>query len=162
VTVYTDQTPNVRYGKITLLIYTALNVLLLVVICVGLWIFAARANSHGIPPNTHLGFRSQHTMASLHGWYVAQRVGFHFAAIADTVVTAVVFAILALVFVRRSNPIWILILPIIGGIAVGGCFVIAGHRADHAAISVETPKAEPMSLEFRAQSTGAGQRSVPS
>lgn len=155
-TTYTDQTPNARYGRITLRIYTALNVLVLIAVCAGSWIFAARANSRGIPPNTSLGFRSQHTMASLHGWYVAQRVGFHFAALAVTTVTVGVITILAVVFVRRSNPMWIFIVPVIGEIAVGACFMIAGHRADRAAISVETPKAEPMSLEFRSRSTGSG------
>ena len=139
---YTDQTPNARYGRITVRISTALNGLLLIVICAGLWFFAARANSHGIPPNTTLGFRSQRTLASLHGWYVAQRVGFHFAAIAVTVVIAVVFAIIAVAYVRRVNPMWILIVPVIGWIAVAVCFMIAGHYADQAAISVETPKAE--------------------
>lgn len=72
-----------------------------------------------------------------------------------TTTEAVVPAILALVFVRRSNPMWMLILPIIGGIAVGVCFVIAGHRADHAAISVETTKAEPMSIEIHSRATSS-------
>lgn len=140
---YTEQTPNARYGRMTLRICTAFNGLLLIVICAGLWVFAARANSHGIPPNTSLGFRSQHTLASLHGWYAAQRVGFHFAAVADTFVTATVFAITAVAYVRRWNPMWILIIPAVGGFAVALCFMIAGHYADHAAISVEKPKAEP-------------------
>lgn len=138
-----DQTPNARYGRIVLRIYAALNGLLLIVTCAGLWFFAVRANSHGIPPNRSLGFRSQHTLASLHGWYVAQRVGFHFVAVAVTVVTAVVLVIITVAYIRRLNPMWILIVPIIGGIAVGVCFMIAGQKADHAAISVETPKAEP-------------------
>ena len=63
-----DQTPNARYGRMMLRIWTASNGLLLIVVSAGLWFFAARANSHGIPPNTSLGFRSQQTLASLHGW----------------------------------------------------------------------------------------------
>lgn len=51
-------------------------------------------------------------------------------------------AILAVVYFRRLNPVWIVIVPVIGGIAVGVCFMIAGQRADHAAICVETPTAE--------------------
>lgn len=140
-----DQAANARYGRIVLVSYAVLNGLLLTVVCAGAWFLAVRANSHGIAPNTSLGFRSQHTLASLHGWYVAQRVGFHFAAVADTIVTVVVFAIVAAAFIRRLNPIWILIIPIIGGIGVGVCFMIAGQKADRAAISVKTtdaPKAE--------------------
>jgi hypothetical protein len=48
--------------------------LLLLVACAVGWFFAARANHHGIAPNTTLGFRSQHTLASVHGWYVAGNV----------------------------------------------------------------------------------------
>jgi Ni/Fe-hydrogenase subunit HybB-like protein len=40
------------------------------------------------------------------------------------------------------SPLWIVIVAVIGGIAVGVCFMIAGQKADHAAICVETPKAE--------------------
>jgi hypothetical protein len=137
--IYTGETPNARYGRIVLGIYAALNGLLLIVVSVSAWFFAARANSHGIAPNTTLGFRSQHTLASLHGWYVAQRVGFHFVAVAATVITVAVFAIVAVAFIRRLNALWILIVPVIGAIAMAVCFTIAGHRADHAAISVETP-----------------------
>ncbi|MGH3971199.1 MAG: hypothetical protein ACRDTV_24620 [Mycobacterium sp.] len=140
---YTDQTANARYGRITLRIYAALNGLLLIVVCAGLWFFTARANSHGIAPNTSLGFRSQHTLASLHGWYVAQRVGFHFAAIADTIVTVVVLAIMAVAYIR-FRPMWVLIAPIIGGIAIAVCVIIAGHHADRAAISVEAAVALTM------------------
>ena len=53
--------------------------------------------------------------------------------------TVAVFVIIAVAIVRRLNPMWILVVPILGGVAVGVCLVIAGHRADHAAISVETP-----------------------
>lgn len=115
-------------------------------------VFCCPSEQHGIPPNPTLGFRSQHTLASLHGWYVAQRVGFHFAAVATSVVTAAVFAIIEVLYIRRSNPMWILIVPVIGGIAVGVCFIIAGQRADQAAISIETPGAfgaQPMNSEFR-------------
>jgi hypothetical protein len=134
-----DQTANARYGRIVLGVYAGFNGLLLVVACGVLWWLNARAHRHGISPNTSLGFRSQHTLASLHGWYVAQRVGFHFAAVAVTVITVAVLAVLAVAFVRRLNPMWVLIVPILGGIAAGVCIALAGHRADHAAITVETP-----------------------
>jgi hypothetical protein len=137
--IYTGETANARYGRIVLGIYTALNGLLLIVGCAGAWFFNARANSHGIAPNTTLGFRSQHTLASLHGWYVAQRVGFHFVAVAATAITVAVFVIVAVAFIRRLNALWIFIVPVIGAVALAVCFMIAGHRADHAAISVETP-----------------------
>jgi hypothetical protein len=137
-----DQAANARYGKIVLVSYTVFNGLMLIVACAGSWFLAARANSHGIAPNTSLGFRSQNTLASLHRWYVAQRVGFHFAAIANTIITAAVFAVVAVAFIRRWNAAWILVTPIIGGIAVGVCFMIAGQQADRAAISVEV-SAEP-------------------
>jgi hypothetical protein len=65
----------------------------------------------------------------------------HFAAVASTVITAAVFAIVAVAYTRRVNPMWILIVPVVGGIAVAVCFMIAGQRADHAAISVETSAA---------------------
>jgi hypothetical protein len=137
--IYTGETPNARYGRIVLGIYAAVNGLLLIAVCASTWFFTARANSHGIAPNTTLGFRSQHTLASLHGWYVAQRVGFHFVAVAATVITVAVFAVVAVAVIRRMNALWILIVPVIGAIALAGCFMIAGHRADHAAITVETP-----------------------
>jgi hypothetical protein len=136
--IYTGETANARYGRIVLGIYVALNGLLLIVACAGAWFFAARSNRHGIAPNTTLGFRSQHTLASLHGWYVAQRVGFHFVAVAATVITVAVFAIVAVALIRRLNALWIFIVPVIGAIALVVCFVIAGQRADRAAISVET------------------------
>jgi hypothetical protein len=134
---YTDQTPNARYGRITLRIWTASNAVLLLAASAGLWVFAARANRRGIQPNTSLGFRSQHTLASLQGWYVAQRAGFHFAAIATTLVTVAVLVIVAVAYVRRLNPMWIMIVPAIGGLAVGACLIIAGQRADRAAVAVE-------------------------
>jgi len=135
--VYTDQTPNARYGRISIGLTAGFNLVLLIIACAGLWFLAARANRHGIAPSTTLGFRTQHTLASLHGWYVAQRVGFHFAAIATTIITVVVFAIVAAVYVRRLNPMWIMIVPIIGALAVAVCFMIAGQKADQAAVSVE-------------------------
>jgi len=136
-----DQTANARIGRIVLGVYAGFNGLLLVIACGVLWWLNTRAHHHGISPNTSLGFRSQHTLSSLHGWYVAQRVGFHFAAIAVTVITVAVLAVLAVAFVRRLNPMWVLLVPILGGIATGLCVVLAGHQADHAAISVETPPA---------------------
>jgi hypothetical protein len=138
---YTGETANARYGRIVLGSYAALNALLLLVVCAGAWILTARANSHGLAPSTTLGFRSEHTLTSLHGWYVAQRVGFHFVAISATVITVAVFAIVAVAFVRRLNAMWILIVPIVGGLAIGACVMIAGQRADHAATTVETPPA---------------------
>ena len=134
---YTDQTPNARYGRITLRIWTVSNGVLLIGVSAGLWFFAARANSHGIQPNTSLGFRSQRTLASLHGWYVAQRVGFQFAAVATTVITVAVLAIVAVAYIRRLNPMWIMLVPVIGALAVGACLIVAGQRADHAANAVE-------------------------
>jgi hypothetical protein len=136
---YTGETTNARYGRIVLRSYAALNALLLIAVCVGAWLLNAQANHHGIAPSTTLGFRSEHTLTSLHGWYVAQRVGFHFAAISTTVVTALVLGIVAVAFTRRLNALWILIVPIIGGLAIGGCVMIAGQRADQAAVTVETP-----------------------
>jgi xanthine/uracil permease len=62
----------------------------------------------------------------------------HSSAIAVTIVTVAVFAIVAVTFIRRLNAAWILIVPIIGGIAAGVCLLIAGQKSDHAAISVET------------------------
>jgi len=138
---YTDQTPNARYGRITLRIWTVSNGLLLVGVCAALWIFARRANSRSIQPNTSFGFRSQHTLASLHGWYVAQRVGFHFAAVAATIVTAAVLGIVVMAYLRRLHPMWIMLVPIIGGLVVGLCMIVAGQRADRAAVAVEKPAA---------------------
>lgn len=143
---YTGETPNARYGRIVLGSYTAFNGLMLVGVSVGAWILNSRAHSHGIAPNTTLGFRSEHTLTSLHGWYVAQRVGFQFAAISATVITVAVLATVAVAFLRRLNAMWILIVPVVGGIALGGCVMIAGQRADHAAISVETPQPPERSL----------------
>lgn len=59
--------------------YVATNALLLVGVCALLWVRTSRANDHGINPNELLGSRSQFTLGSLQGWYVAQRVRFHFA-----------------------------------------------------------------------------------
>ena len=134
-TMLTDQAQNSQYPK-AIHFYAGLNGLLLVVVCAGLWLLAARSSSNGIPPNASVGFRDQHTLASVPGWYAAQRVGFHVAALADTIVTAVVFAILAVAYSRRFNPIWIVIVPVIGGLAIAVCVMIAGHQADRAAISV--------------------------
>jgi hypothetical protein len=143
---YTDQTPNARYGRITMRVWTAANAVLLVAASAGFWFFAARANRRGIQPNTSLGFRSQHTMASLQGWYVAQRVGFHFAAVSTTVVSLAVLVFVVVAYARRLNPMWIMIVPAIGGLAVGACLILAGQRADHAAAAVEKPAAMSQSL----------------
>jgi hypothetical protein len=153
---YTDQTTNARYGRIVLGSYTAFNGLLLIAACAGSWFLAARADSHGIAPNTSFGFRSQQTLASLHGWYAAQRVGFHFAAVANTVIAAAVFAVIAVAFIRRWNAAWMLVAPIIGGIAVGVCFMIAGQRANHAAVSVETSAAPTAELMVPAAGARGG------
>ncbi|HEY1842466.1 MAG TPA: hypothetical protein VGG53_20060 [Mycobacterium sp.] len=80
-------------------------------------------------------------MASLHGWYVAQRVGFHFAAVATTVITVAVLVVVVVAYARRLNPMWIMIGPVVGGLAVGGCMIIAGQRADRAAVAVENAAA---------------------
>jgi hypothetical protein len=135
-----DQTADARYGRIILGLYAGLNAVLLVGVSAVLWYFNARAHSHGISPNAQLGFRTQHTLASLHGWYVAQRAGFHLAAVAATVITVIVLAFIAIAAVRRLNPWWILLVPALGGVAVGVCLVVAGHRADAAAVSVEMPR----------------------
>lgn len=90
---YKYATPNARYGGVGLRVYAVVNALLLVGACVFLWVLAARANNHGIPPNESLGFRSQSTLASLHGWHVAQRVGFHIAAVAASLITIVAFVL---------------------------------------------------------------------
>jgi hypothetical protein len=132
--------PNTQYPKF-IHFCVAFHAVLLCVVCAGLWYLAVRSSSHGIAPNTDLGFRSDHTLVSAQGWFVAQRVGFHFAAIAGTGVAAGVFVTIAVAYVRRLNARWFLIVPVIGGIAVGGCLIIAGVRADHAAIIVETPVA---------------------
>jgi hypothetical protein len=136
-----DPAVNARYGRITISWFLAFHALLLIVVSAGSWYFAARANGHGIAPNTELGFRSQYTLSSLHGWYVAQRVGFHFVAIGTTAVAVVVFAAVAFAFVRRSNPMWMFFVPVIGNLAIAACFIIAGQHADQAAIAVENPAA---------------------
>src|SRR5215475_196477 len=115
----TSQTPDTRYPKF-IHFYVAFHAVLLIAVCAGLWWLAARSNRHGIAPNTDLGFRSDHTLVSAQGWFVAQRVGFHFAAIAVTVVAAVVFATVAVAYVRHLSAMWFLIVPVVGGIAVGG------------------------------------------
>lgn len=137
----TGRTPNARSGRVSLGVYLTINSLLLVFVCAGSWFLAAKANQHGIPPNTSVGFRSEHSLASLRGWYVAQRVGFHFAALTSTIVTGTVFAAIAVATVRGCNRLWFLIIPVVGGLGIATCFLIAGQRADKAAISVETPKA---------------------
>lgn len=139
---HTNETPNARYGSVGLRIYAVLNALLLVGVCVFLWLLAARADNHGISPNESLGFRSQSTLASLHGWYVAQRVGFHFAAVAATLIVVAAFALVIVVYVRPRSRAWILLIPALAGLGIGLCMVVAGQRADKAAISVETPKAD--------------------
>lgn len=142
------QAANARYGRIVIRFYVAFHGLLLTVVCVGVWFLAARSNSNGIPPNTSLGFRTQHTLASAQGWYAAQRVGFHIGAVAVTVITAAMVAVVAVAYIRRLNPMWILIAPVIGGLAIAASFMIAGRYADHAATTITTddgPQAAPAS-----------------
>jgi hypothetical protein len=134
---YTDQPPNTG-GRKVIHVWMALNGLLLIVVCIALWYCAARSGSNGIPPNTSLGFRDQYTLASTQGWYAAQRVGFHIAAIAETVVTVAVFAIAIVAYVRRANPISIAIVSTLGGLSIVACLLIAGHYADQAAIAVNS------------------------
>lgn len=139
---YTNATPNSRPGAVTLRIYALVNALLLVGVCGFLWVLASRANNHGIPPSTSLGFRSQATLASLQGWYVAQRVGFHFAALAASGITVAAFGLAVVVYVRRASPAWILLIPALAGLGIGVSMLLAGQRADKAAVTVENPKAE--------------------
>jgi SdpI/YfhL protein family len=134
---HTDQLPN-SGGRTVIHIWVALNGLLLAAVCVALWYCAARSAGNGIPPKTSLGFRDQHTLASTQGWYAAQRVGFHIAAICQTVVTATVFAVVAVAYLRRLNPMWSAIIATVGGLSVVACLLIAGHYADQAAISVNS------------------------
>lgn len=136
-----DHSAGRRSGRLVLGAYTGFNVVLLLSACSFLWLQRSRAYHHGIAPNTSVGFRSQHTLASLRGWYVAQRVGFSFAATAATVVAVIVVVAIAVAVVRGMNPVWIPVIPIVGGVAVGVCLVLAGHRADGAAAVVETPPA---------------------
>jgi hypothetical protein len=152
---YTNATPTARYG-VSLRVYLAINAVLLVGVCVFLWVLAGRADNHGISPNESLGFRSQSTLTSLHGWYVGQRVGFHFAAVAATLIVVAAFALVIVVFVRRRSPAWILLIPALAGLGIGLCMVAAGQRADKAATSVETPKADrpligELSPDYRGQ-----------
>jgi hypothetical protein len=119
-------------------VWAALNGLLLIVVCIALWYFAARSGSNGIPPNTSLGFRDQQTLASTQGWYAAQRAGFHIAAITETVVTAGVLAFAAVAYVRRFPPMWILVISTVGALSIVVCALIAGHYADEAAISANS------------------------
>lgn len=140
--IYTGETTNARYGRIVLRSYAALNAVLLLVTSIGAWVLDAQANRHGIAPSTTVGFRSEHTLTSLHGWYVAQRVGFHFAAVSVTVITVLVLGTLGVAYARRLNAFWILAVPIVGGLAIGACLLIAGRQADHAAATVEAPPAK--------------------
>lgn len=132
---------NARYGRIVMGIYTALNLLLLTGVSAGTWILTVRARHHGIAPNTTLGFRTQATLASLHGWYVAQRVGFQFVAVSTTIVTAVVLAVIVVAHTRHKNPLWIFLAPALGAAVIAISFMIAGQRADAAATRVETTAA---------------------
>ncbi|WP_293003243.1 hypothetical protein [Mycobacterium sp.] len=137
---------NARYGRIIMGVYTLVNVVLLVSLVVGAWIFTGRAHHHEIAPNTTLGFRSQATLASLHGWYVAQRVGFQFVAIAATAVTAAVLATIVIAYLRGPKPLWIFAAPAIGAAVIALSFMIAGERADAAATHIETPAAPTPSM----------------
>lgn len=44
-------------------------------------------------------------------------------------------------YIRRLNPMWIMIVSAIGGLAVGACFIAAGQRAEQAAIDVQNSAA---------------------
>lgn len=129
------QPPKIERGRVIRL-YAVANGLLLVGTCVALWLLAWQADSDRVPPNRTVGFRDDQTLASEHGWYAAQRVGFHISALAATAITVVVSAVVAVVFVRRLHPAWVLIMPIIGELAIGVSLVFAGHFADKAAISI--------------------------
>jgi hypothetical protein len=122
-------------------IYAAINGLVLAGTCVSLWFLAARANGNGVPPNTTLGFRDRQTLASEPGWYAAQRVGFHIGAVAATIITVAVFAVVAVVYARHLHPAWTLIVPSVGLAALALAFVIAGHYADKAAVSATSSAA---------------------
>ncbi len=55
--------------------YAMVNCVLLIAMAASLWYLAGRADQHSIPPNTTVGFRSEHTLVSAAGWYAAQRAG---------------------------------------------------------------------------------------
>jgi hypothetical protein len=138
------QAPKIGGSK-AIYVYAVFNGLLLAAICVGLWLLAAQANSNRIPPNRALGFRDGQTLASEHGWYAAQRVGFHIGAVAATIITVAVLAVLVVAYLRRLHPAWALIAPIIGGVAVAVAMVVAGQYADDAARAA-TSAAAPLAL----------------
>lgn len=132
--------PKMWSAKVVRLFAVA-NGLLLTATCVAFWVFAVRADRNGIPPNKTLGFRDDQTFASERGWYAAQRVGFHIGAVAATAITLVVFAVVAVVFVRRFHPAWALIVPVIGELAIVVSLAVAGHYADKAAASAASTAA---------------------
>ena len=104
-----------------------------------MWYLRARANRHGIAPNTTLGFRIQATLASLHGWYVAQRTGFGFVADGhDRRRRGRARHRRGHLHPARSTLLWIFLAPAVGGVAIAICVMIAGQRADSAALRVET------------------------
>jgi hypothetical protein len=157
--VHADQMPNMLPRKV-IYVWVALNGLLLVVVCVAFWYFAARSAGNGIPPNTSLGFRDQQTLASTQGWYAAQRVGFRIAAIAETIVTATVFAIAIVTYARRLHPVWILIVSTLGGLSIVVCVLIAGHYADRAAISVNSSAPQSRAVSVTTVRDGAPRKPV--
>lgn len=132
---------NARYGRIIMGIYTAVNLLMLIGVSAATWILTVRAHHHGIAPNTTLGFRTQATLASLHGWYVAQRVGFQFVAVSATIVTAAVLTVVVVAYTRRNHPLWIFLAPALGAAVIAISFMVAGQRADAAATRAETTAA---------------------
>lgn len=146
------QSPKARRGK-AIHVYTILNGLLLAGTCVGLWLLAARANNNGVPPNKTLGFRDDRTFASEQGWYAAQRVGFHIGAATATTITVVVFAVLAIAYVRRFPPVWALTVTIVGELAIAVCLLIAAHYADKAATMATSNAARGCCVSGRAFST---------
>ncbi|MCV7355220.1 hypothetical protein [Mycolicibacterium fluoranthenivorans] len=113
--------------------YAMVNCVLLIAMAASLWYLAGRADQHSIPPNTTVGFRSEHTLVSAAGWYAAQRAGFHFAAIAVSIIVALEIVV---VYLRRTSPMWLLIVPTVGWLALVGAVVVAAGHADAAALSV--------------------------
>ncbi|WP_131721825.1 MULTISPECIES: hypothetical protein [Mycolicibacterium] len=132
----TNQSSNTPAKSTLLRTYAITNSVLLIGITVALWYLRAQSDRNGIPPSGNLGFRTEHTLVSASGWYAAQRTGFHYAAIAATIITALAILAAATAIRLGASQTWILILPPVGWIALIIAIVIAGSHADTAAISV--------------------------